>query len=339
MYAAQAVPITMELPVRGQRYCLHVWGVPPASAGDGATFRPQTLQQTGKQLIWLLHGWMDVGASWQFMVDALAREHPAFWQRHILIAPDWRGFGSTRPISSAEASGERASDKETWGDADHFHFPDYLADLDALLTQINGQQSAHLLGHSMGANVALMYSGIRPAQVAKVMALEGFGLPRTQPAQAPGRYAQWLDELAQQRQGQLQLKPYTSREEVAQRLMRNNPRLPPDKALWLAGHWSEADSTGQWRIRAHPAHKVVSAQLYRLDELLAIYSHITAPVLAVEAEQDNIALIWQGQMSREEYHQRLQHIRHCQTRQVPDAGHMLHHDQPSVIAALAAGFF
>jgi pimeloyl-ACP methyl ester carboxylesterase len=34
----------------------------------------------------MMHGWMDVGASFQFVVDALQGD----W--HV-IAPDWRGFG------------------------------------------------------------------------------------------------------------------------------------------------------------------------------------------------------------------------------------------------------
>ncbi|WP_347251177.1 alpha/beta fold hydrolase, partial [Zoogloea sp.] len=56
----------------------------------------------------MLHGWMDVSASFQFIVDALASD----W--HV-IAPDWRGFGRT----------------EWRGDA--YWFPDYLGDLDAIL--------------------------------------------------------------------------------------------------------------------------------------------------------------------------------------------------------------
>src|SRR6266404_1239331 len=38
--------------------------------------------------MFLLHGWMDVSASFQFVVDCLRRE----W---YVIAPDWRGFGLT----------------------------------------------------------------------------------------------------------------------------------------------------------------------------------------------------------------------------------------------------
>ena len=43
----------------------------------------------------LAHGWMDVGASYQFVVDAFSQ---AFAAGRQIIAPDWRGFGrSTLP--------------------------------------------------------------------------------------------------------------------------------------------------------------------------------------------------------------------------------------------------
>ena len=36
----------------------------------------------------MVHGWMDVAASYQFVVDAFAHDH-------YVIAPDWRGYGLT----------------------------------------------------------------------------------------------------------------------------------------------------------------------------------------------------------------------------------------------------
>jgi alpha-beta hydrolase superfamily lysophospholipase len=74
----------------------------------------------------LLHGWMDVSASFQFLVDALQRD----WD---VYAPDWRGYGLTE-----------------WGRADCYWFPDYLADLDALLAHIDPGNPVNLVGHSLG---------------------------------------------------------------------------------------------------------------------------------------------------------------------------------------------
>ena len=70
------------LPVRTLDYHVRLWG-PAAAAGTGA---PAPLV--------LVHGWMDVGASYQFVVDAFSE---AFVRGRTIIAPDWRGFGLSMP--------------------------------------------------------------------------------------------------------------------------------------------------------------------------------------------------------------------------------------------------
>jgi len=186
------------LPVRGLRCHLREWGEPGA---------PQLV---------LLHGWMDVSASFQFVVDALERQ----W--HVL-APDWRGFG--------------LSDK---GPGDCYWFPDYMADLDAILDAISPEAPAVVIGHSMGGNVALLYAGVRPARVRAVVNLEGFGLKDTTPEMAPVRYARWLDDLKTPPVA----RRYATVAEVGERLRRNNPRLDPERAAFLARHWSRRTADG-----------------------------------------------------------------------------------------------
>ena len=267
----------------------------------------------------LLHGWMDVGASYQFVVDAFS-EHFATGRQ--IIAPDWRGFG----LSTLDAP------------CDHYNFPDYLADLDQLLDHCAGGTPVDLVGHSMGGNVAMMYAGVRPARVRCLVNLEGFGLPATQPGQAPARYAQWIDEIRKFERGEMALKPYDDAAGVAQRLIKTNRRLGEDKAAWLARHWARPDAQGRWQILGDPAHKITSAQLFRVDEALALYAAISAPVLSVEASDDSLAQWWKGRYSLAEYHERLAHVRKCRTAVVQDAGHMLHHDQPQALAALIESF-
>ena len=262
----------------------------------------------------LLHGWMDVSASYQFTVDALQHERR-------IIAPDWRGFGLT-----------------TGAPVDHYVFADYLADLDLLLDHYAPGEAIDLVGHSMGGNVAMMYAGVRPERIRRLVNLEGFGLPATRPDQAPKRYAQWIDEIKQLHTGDMALKGYDSQDGVARRLMKTNPRLSEDKAQWLAGHWAQPNAKGQWEILGDPAHKITSAQLYRLDEAMELYKSITAPVLAVEASDDSLSQWWKGRYTLDEYHQRLTHVRNCRTAVVHDAAHMLHHDQPAQVARLIEEF-
>ena len=295
------------VPIRGLNYHVHVWGDP-----NRATLPPLVL----------VHGWMDVGASYQFMVDAFSS---AFAAGRMIIAPDWRGFGHT----GLSAAGYQA---------DSYWFADYLADLDFLLDHYAPGQPVDLVGHSMGGNVAMMYAGVRPERIRKLVNLEGFGLPASRPSQAPGRYAQWMDGLRSLQHGDMALKSYADVGGVAQRLMKTNPRLTLDKAQWLAGHWARPDASGQWRILGNPAHKISSAQLYQVDEVLEIYRRISAPVLAVEASGDSMSQWWKGKYSLTEYHERLQQVPDAQVTVIQDAGHMLHHDQPVLLAGLIEKF-
>ena len=149
-----------------------------------------------------------------------------------------------------------------------------------------------------------------------------------------------MDELKALHRGELDLKAYDDAAGVARRLMKTNPRLGQDRAEWLARHWAAPVSsrTDQWQILGDPAHKIINAQLYRVDEVLEIYRRITAPMLAVEASDDSLGQWWQGKYTLDEYHERLKAVPDCRIAVVQDAGHMLHHDQPEALAALIEEF-
>ena len=299
MYRVHRPSRSEFVPIRHLRYHVRQWGTP----------------STDQAPLVMVHGWMDVAASFQFVVDAMAQDR---W----VIAPDWRGFGLT----------------EVPEGTDHFWFPDYLADLDQLLDHFVGSRPVDLVGHSMGGHIAMLYAGVRPERVAKLINLEGFGLPATHPSQAPTRYAQWIDQIQTVPTGAMDLKSYDSMEGVVQRLIKTNPRLSTDKARWLAQHWSRQDTEGRWHVLGHPAHKIVNAQLFRVDEVLAVYQRILAPTLCVVAESNEMGQWWQDRYHLDEFMQRIAVVPQVEHVTVTEAGHMLHHDQPKVLAKLLENF-
>ena len=144
--------------------------------------------------------------------------------------------------------------------------------------------------------------------------------------------AKWLDEVKAMGRGEMALASYDDADGVAGRLMKTNPRLPKDKAQWLARQWARPGTDGRWRILGDAAHKVTNPMLYRVDEALEVFRRIEAPMLWVEASDDSLAKWWNGQYTLEEFHQRLSVVPNARKARVEDAGHMLHHDQPEAVA-------
>ena len=288
--------------LRGLRLHVRCWG-------DESLVTPE------RPPLVLLHGWMDMGASFQFVVDVLAEAEG--FERWVL-APDARGFGLSETPQG-----------------DSYWFPDYVADLDGLLHRLWPQGPVDLLGHSMGGNVVMLYAGTRPARVRRLVNLEGFGMPATKPHQAPKRLAQWLDELLVPQR----LRPYASLDEVADRLRANDPQLPAERAAWLAPHWGRPAPGGGFELQADPAHRRVNPVLYRVDEVLETWKCIAAPLLWMEGDLTDTEKWWGHRYSRAEFHQRLAAVpTPVRTVMLSPCGHMLHHVMPGAVARELADF-
>lgn len=275
--------------IRGLRYHVRTWGEP---------HHPK---------LFLLHGWMDVSASFQFLVDEFRND----W--HV-IAPDWRGFGLTQLAGGG------------------YWFPEYYADLDALLDLYQPDAPASVVGHSMGGNVICAYAGIRPQRIRCLVTLEGLGMARTSADQSPDRHAQWLDEL----RNPPQMAPYRSFAAVARRLQRNNPRLSDERAEFLARHWARELGPGVVVLAGDPRHKTVNPYLFRIEEMLACWRRITAPVLLVTGKNSHAAG-WLKD-SAAQLAQRKAAFADFSEVALDDCGHMLHHDQPQRLAHIIEDF-
>ena len=286
MKASQSEFVT----VRGLRYHCRTWG--KASA-------PQ---------LFMLHGFQDVSASWQFTVDALQQE----W---FVIAPDWRGYGLTE-----------------WSSADSYWFPDYFGDLDGLLDHFSPGFPARLVAHSMGGNICGMYAGIVPDRVSKFINIEGIGMGARRQDPAPRRFAKWLAEI---HEGGDQ-RPYESFEDFADRMQAENPRLTDERARFLAENWGKEEADGTIVRRADPKHTLINPLPIPTEDMLACWRQITAQVLWVEGGKSSL----QGRIARdpEGYEERCAAIQDLQVTRIDDAGHNIHHDQPEQLAQVIEQF-
>ena len=114
---------------------------------------------------------------------------------------------------------------------------------------------------------------------------------------------------------------------------KTNPLLRPARAAWLAPHWSRQRADGQWEILGDPAHKVANPVLYQKAEVLACWKQIAAPLLWVQGDRTDIARWWGDRYTLDEFHQRLAAVPRVEKQVLAPAGHMLHHDQPQMLAS------
>jgi len=275
----------------------------------GLNYHCRTWGREGAPKLFMLHGFQDVSASWQFTVDALGGD----W--HV-IAPDWRGYGLT-----------------DWSGQDTYWFPDFVADLDAILDHFEPELPSTLVAHSMGASVAALYAGAVPQRIRKLVSIEGFGGPPANAEDAPRRYAKWLRQIVT---GEEQ-RPYADFADFAERMMAENRRLTPERAAFLVQHWGKEEPDGTVVRRADPAHKVVRPTPSRVDEASACWRQISAPVLLVEGA--NSRAVAQQRSKPEEYEERLAAFQTLAgVERIEDAGHNIHHDQPEALAKVIEHF-
>ncbi|HNH49721.1 MAG TPA: alpha/beta hydrolase [Myxococcota bacterium] len=249
----------------------------------------------------LLHGWQDQAAIWVPFIQALLQHGP-----HRIVAMDLRGFGQSEHNAPGSA----------------YAFAEYLVDLDHLLDHYPGPVT--LVAHSMGGTIASLYAGLRPERVARLVLVDGLGIPDGLDGTVH-RMREHLDGY----KNVLPHKVFASVEDMAHRLMRANAGLSRDHAQMLAERVSVRTEAG-WIWRWDPRHRVRLAVPYRQDQHLRVLAEITAPTLLVVPERVGFPV--------EDLERLAAAIRHVQRRQLADCGHMLHVEQPEALAAAVHGF-
>ena len=262
---------------------------------------------SGAPKLFMLHGRMDSSATFQFVVDALQHS----W--HI-IAPDWRGYGASE-----------------WQSRPYWSH-DYLADLDCLLEHFSQGQPARIVGHSMGANIASIYAGVRPERVAQLVMLDFLGLKPDQHADAPSAIGSWLEAL----RAQPKMRVYPDHASLARRLTMSNPRLDEKKAEFLSRTTSRQHPDGNVGMACDPWHKIPSPLPYRVEDVKAAWRKIQAPVLMVFADDGYVRQRFCN--AQDEYRSRIESFPNVKVVIVTDAGHNVQHDQPERVAAAIEEF-
>jgi pimeloyl-ACP methyl ester carboxylesterase len=256
----------------------------------------------------LVHGGRDHCRNWDWVAEALRHDY------HV-IAPDLRGHGDSQ-----------------WMIGGSYNQIDYVYDVAQLLNQ-RGRTPVTIIGHSLGGAVSLLYAGLYPENVQKLVAIEGLGPSPTmirdrieQPVET--RLHVWVEEL--RRLSGRAPRRYATLEDAYERMQTENPHLSEAQARHLTIHGSNQneDGTYSWKfdnyVRVFPPTGLDFAQQHQL------YGRIACPTLLVRGTES-----W---ASDPEQDGRARHFRDARVVNVEKAGHWVHHDQLEEFLHATRGF-
>ena len=211
----------------------------------------------------LVHGGRDHCRNWDWVAEALRDDY------HI-VAPDLRGHGDSQ-----------------WVIGGGYNQIDYVYDVAQLLNQ-KKTTPATVIGHSLGGSISLLYSGLFPKTVTKLVSIEGMGPP---PAMIKERIDQpledrlhlWVNEL-RKLSGRIPRR-YPSLEEAYERMQKENPHLTEDQARHLTIHGSNQNEDGSYSWKFDNYVRNFPPVGLNFEDLHGLYERISCPTLLVRGTE------------------------------------------------------
>lgn len=266
----------------------------------------------GRPPLVLVHGLRDHSHSF----DDLAR---ALRDAYHVYAVDLRGHG----------------DSET---TPYYAFGHFVLDLRNLVQALRLERPV-LVGHSMGGEVVASYAGAFPDVPDRIVMIEGLGPPPLDMDREVDWTIEGFRRIDRARQG---TPGFTDLEAAYRRLRSRNPRLGEAQARRLAalGTRLREDGLLEWKFDPMLCTLAVSGT-FNLEYQKAFWRRITAPALIVHGAESGE--FWHERpgaryLEPEELAARLAAFRNATLVEIPEAGHMVHFDQPAALAAAIRGF-
>jgi pimeloyl-ACP methyl ester carboxylesterase len=245
----------------------------------------------------LVHGGRDHARNW----DWVARDLRHQW--HV-IAPDLRGHGDSG-----------------WAIGGMYAIADFVLDLANLIDGL-GPDPVVLIGHSLGGAVSLMYTGVYPERVRKLVAIEGLGPPpamleRMCDRTPEQRMREWIEGV--RKIGARQPRRYASFDAAAARMREENAFLTEEQAKHLTIHSVNRNEDGTWSWKFDNYVRSFAPYRFDVEDMRALWGRIECPTLLVRGANS-----WASDPEKDG---RITPFRNARLATIPDAGHWVHHDQ------------
>jgi pimeloyl-ACP methyl ester carboxylesterase len=255
-------------------------------------------ENPGAPTLVLLHGGRDHCRSWDWVAHELSKD----WR---IIAPDLRGHGDSE-----------------WSREGNYNLLAFVHDFVQLAQHLDAYPLT-IVGHSLGGNIAVRFTGLYPDRVHKLVSIEGLGLPPKMMAErlATGvhqRTRNWISEM-EAVASRPQRRSYLSLEHALQRMREASPNLNNAQVRHLTEHGVRQNADGSFSWKFDPYVRPISPIDLSPQEVAQLWAAITCPVLLCYGEDS-----W---ASNPEQDGRARHFQNGAVRIFPRAGHWLHHDR------------
>ncbi len=256
----------------------------------------------------LIHGGRDHCRNWDWVAEALRNDY------HI-IAPDLRGHGDSQ-----------------WMVGGTYTINDFIYDIAQLIHQALPKPLT-IIGHSLGGNIALRYTGLYPENVRKVVAIEGLGpspemLKEMEADNQSQRVRKWVDNL-RDLSGRLPRR-YQTLEEAYQRMKTENPHLSAERAHHLTVHGMNQNEDGTYSWKFDNYVRVFAPRGFDMEEAAELWAQIDCPTLLFRGTES-----WASDPHADG---RVSHFKDARVENIEGAGHWVHHDQLDEFLRLTRDF-
>jgi pimeloyl-ACP methyl ester carboxylesterase len=256
----------------------------------------------------LIHGGRDHCRNWDWVAQNLRDDY------HI-VAPDLRGHGDSQ-----------------WLIGSSYLLTDFAYDIAQLVSQ-KKLAPVTIIGHSLGGAISLLYTGLYPDTVRKVVAIEGLGPPpqmwEERARMTPdARVSDWISQL-RDLAGRIPRR-YASIEDAFARMQAENKHLTPEQARHLTVHGVNQNEDGTYSWKFDNYTRAFAPIGFTLDELHAIWNCIACPTLLVRGTES-----WAPDPTLDG---RIDYFRNAKAVNVEGAGHWVHHDRLEEFLGLVRDF-
>jgi pimeloyl-ACP methyl ester carboxylesterase len=254
----------------------------------------------GKPTLLLVHGGLDHARNWDWVARALREDFHVY-------AIDLRGHGNSE-----------------WAHGAAYTIGEHVLDLSALADVI-GDFPVYLIGHSLGGVISVIYSGVYPERVKKLVSIEGYGLPPSQRVPKPSsqRMREWIENI--RKTEQREPRTYPNLDAAVARMKEANPHLSDEVARHLTLHGTNWNADGSLIWKFDNYARVFPPSGYSAEDLKEIAGRIACPSLFFWGLES-----WMPDPSLDG---RLDAVRNHRIVRVPGAGHWLHHDKLEIFLA------